>query len=157
MTETAIFQHLFAIADRSTDTDGVVTSCLVRVGEIVAEAVSDGPCHAEYMLLKMLRESGERIAQSDVVYVTLQPCDRRTPGGVGETLGDCTTNLITAGVKHIVYAAPYPKSPDSIARLRAAGVTIRQTDDVEIHRQAALLFNNTNDNSTTHLPVPAAA
>lgn len=56
MTEKDIFEHLFAIAPQSNDTDGVVTSCLVRDGEIIVDAVSAGVEHAEYMLLQKINE-----------------------------------------------------------------------------------------------------
>lgn len=98
MKEEEIFEHLFAIASQSKDTDGVVTSCLIRGGEIIADAVSAGLEHAEYELIKKLGVEGIAVLPDDILYVTLQPCDRRsTPEG--EALGTCTTNVIKAGIK----------------------------------------------------------
>lgn len=57
MTEKEIFEHLFEIAPQSNDTAGVVTSCLVRDSEIIADAVSAGVEHAEYMLLQKLKSA----------------------------------------------------------------------------------------------------
>lgn len=153
MTEQEIFDHLFEIAPQSNDTDGVVTSCLVRDGEIIADAVSAGVEHAEYMLLQKLKEESIEILPTDTIYVTLQPCDRRSPGP-GELLGDCTTNVTKAGIKHVVYAATYPKSEKSLERFVEAGISVRQCEDVEIVRRAVALFNSTNADVSKHIPMP---
>ena len=153
MSERVIFEHLFSIANQSKDTDGVVTSCLVRDGQIIADAVSAGEGHSEFMLLHKLTARGIEIHPSDILYVTLQPCDRRSTD-LGLILGDCTTNTIAAGIKNVVYAAPYPKSLNGIERFTAAGVHIRQVVNRTIAKQAAELFNSTNENTEKHLPVP---
>ena len=75
MTEKEIFGHLFKIALQSNDTDGVVTSCLVRNNEIIADAVSAGVEHAEYMLLQKLH--GESIEYCPQTLSTL-PYDIHT-------------------------------------------------------------------------------
>ncbi len=153
MTEKMIFDHLLSIAYRSQDTDGVVTACLVRDGEIVMDAVSAGVEHAEYELLKELNNKLIAILPDDVVYVTVQPCDSRTKGGGGEALGDCTNNLINAQVLHVVYGAAYTRSENSNNRFELAGVSIRQTDSIETVRNCIKLFNDTNNNSSKHLPL----
>ena len=154
MTEKDIFEHLFKIAPQSHDTDGVVTSCLVRNQEIVADAVSGGVEHAEYVLIKKLGDENIEVLPEDVLYVTLQPCDHRSPGSE-EALGDCTTNVTNAGIKHVVYAAAYPKSINSLTRFIDEGITARQCEDVEIVIQACKLFNDTNENTAKHIPVPS--
>lgn len=154
MTEKEIFEHLFEIAPQSNDTDGVVTSCLVRDGEIIADAVSAGVEHAEYMLLQKLEAETVEILPTDTIYVTLQPCDRRSPGP-GELLGDCTTNVTNAGIKHVVYAATYPKSEKSLERFAEAGISVRQCDDIEIVKRAVELFNCTNGDQSKHIPMPS--
>lgn len=153
MTERDIFNHLLIIATQSKDTDGVVTCCLVRDGEIVLDAVSAGIEHAEYKLIKKAKERSFEFAENDVLYVTLQPCDSRTPGGGGEPLGDCTTNTTNAGIKNIVYGATYPKSINSLNRFAEAGVSIRQVADTDIVRECAELFNSTNQDLSKHIPV----
>lgn len=153
MTDKEIFEHLFEIAPQSNDTDGVVTSCLVRNGKIIADAVSAGVEHAEYMLLQKLKEEAIEILPTDVIYVTLQPCDRRSPGP-GELLGDCTTNVTKAGIRHVVYAATYPKSEKSLERFADEGISVRQCEDIEIVRKAVELFNSTNKDQTKHIPMP---
>ncbi len=153
MNEQSIFNHLFKIAIRSKDTDGVVTSCLVRDGQIIADAVSAGVEHAEYELIKKLNAEKIEIFPDDILYVTLQPCDQRsTPEG--EALGDCTTNTIQAGIKNVVYAAAYPKSLQSLEQFSVAGVNIRQVEDTTIIKQAVELFNSTNRNVEKHIPLP---
>ena len=153
MTEQEIFDRLFEIAPQSNDTDGVVTSCLVRDDEIIAEAVSAGVEHAEYMLLQKLKEEATEILPTDIIYVTLQPCDRRSPGP-GELLGDCTTNVTKAGIKHVVYASTYPKSEKSLERFAEAGISVRQCEDAETVRRAVELFNSTNEDQSKHIPMP---
>lgn len=151
MTEKEIFQHLFSIADQSHDTDGVVTSCLVRDGEIVADAVSAGPIHSEYALLQKLQIQNIIIESRDIAYVTVQPCSQRSPGGEGEKSGDCATNLVKAGIEHVVYAAAYPKSGLAAKRFEDAGFILEQTKDEEIIRAAIDLFNSTCDDPKDHL------
>jgi len=153
MNEKQIFEYLFDIAPQSSDTDGVVTSCLVRDGEIVADAVSAGVEHAEYALINKLKNEAIAVLPNDILYVTLQPCDRRSTSE-GEALGDCTINTIRAGIKNIVYAATYPKSLQSIERFTSSGVTISQVEDNDIIRQAVQLFNSTNEKVKKHIPLP---
>ena len=153
MTEKEIFNYLFEIAPQSNDTDGVVTSCLVRNGEIIADAVSAGVKHAEYMLLLKLKAKSIEILPTDTIYVTLQPCDRRSPGP-GELLGDCTANVTKAGIKNVVYAATYPKSENSLQRFKEMDISIKQCEDSEIVRRAVDLFNSTNKDVLKHIPMP---
>lgn len=153
MNEQRIFEHLLNIANRSGDTDGVVTACLMRDGEIITDAVSAGVEHAEYELLKKLKKESLAILPQDVVYVTVQPCDSRTVGGGGELLGDCTTNLINAKVRFVVYGAAYTRSDNSNSRFATAGVSIRQIDNIEVVRSCIKLFNDTNCHPAKHLPL----
>jgi deoxycytidylate deaminase len=153
MTEEIIFEHLLSIAHRSNDTDGVVTACLVRDDQIVIDAVSAGVEHAEYQLLRELKRRSIAIVPSDIVYVTVQPCDSRTQGSPGEILGDCTTNLIDAGVRNVVYGAEFTRSHTSNTRFERAGVSIRQAESIELVRKCIKLFNDTNDNPSKHLNV----
>jgi len=153
MSEKEIFEHLFTIAPQSKDTDGVVTSCLVRDDEIIADAVSAGVEHAEYMLLQKLTAEGIEILPTDTIYVTLQPCDRRS-AGPGELLGDCTTNVTKAGIKNVVYSATYPKSEKSLERFAGAGISVRQCDDMDIIKRSVELFNSTNQDQAKHIPYP---
>ena len=153
MKEGMLFEHLIHIAQCSQDTDGVVTACLVRDAEIFIDAVSAGVEHAEYQLLKDLDRKSITIIPSDIVYVTVQPCDSRTLGSAGEPLGDCTTNLINAGVRQVIYGAAFTRSQTSNIRFKEAGVMVSQTEDIEIIRSCIKLFNDTNDNPAKHLPI----
>ena len=152
MDERDIFNHLLKIAPQSKDTDGVVTCCLIRDGEIVIDAVSAGIEHAEYELIKKVQVEQFKILPTDILYVTLQPCDSRTPCEGGEALGDCTTNTINAGIKNIVYGATYPRSINSLKRFAEAEVSIRQTADTTIIQECAELFNSTNEDASKHIP-----
>lgn len=154
MTEQEIFEHLFSIADQSDDTGGVVSSCLVRQGFIVAVGIScnDGK-HSEYVLLHQLELSAISVLPDDIVYTTVEPCGKRTPGGQGEYMGDCTTNLIDAGVRYVVYAAPDPDASDQTRyKFEQAGSSLRQVNDPHIIRQAITLFNSTVTSTSDALP-----
>ena len=154
MTDKQIFEYLFQIAETSNDKGGVVTSCLVRNKNIISSAVStnDG-IHAEYALLQNLREMHEIINSTDIVYTTVEPCGKRTPGKPGEKYGDCTTNLIEAGVKSIVYAAADPDaSKKTRYKFQAAGVELIQVKDEEIIKEAVDIFNASAVDSNKHLP-----
>ncbi len=153
MTEKEIFEHLFRIASLSNDTDGVVTACLVRKGEIIVDGVSAGAEHAEYILLQKIKDQSIVITPDDVLYVTLQPCDRRSHAE-GEKLGDCTTNVIKSDIKQVVYAATYPKSESSLEKFEANHIKIRQCGDKEIVEKAVELFNSTNKQMDKHIPMP---
>lgn len=155
MNEEKIFEHLFMIFELSDDDRGVVASCLVRSGEIVSAAVSmsDG-VHAEYALLQKLNNEGITIEQNDLVYTTLEPCGKRTPGGKGEKMGDCTTNLINANVKHVVYAASDPEASAATRHKFAdAGVELVQVSNSELVKKAIKYFNVTCNDPNKHLPL----
>ncbi|MDP9399091.1 MAG: bifunctional diaminohydroxyphosphoribosylaminopyrimidine deaminase/5-amino-6-(5-phosphoribosylamino)uracil reductase RibD [Actinomycetota bacterium] len=86
-------------------------------GRVVGEGWHEraGQPHAE---VHALRAAGER-ARGATVVVTLEPCDT-----TGRT-GPCTTALLQAGVRRVVYAVDDPTSAGGgAARLRAAGVQV---------------------------------
>ena len=131
----------------------MVTSCFVRDGAILADAVSTNEgVHSEYALLQRLSEKGISITDTDTVFTTVEPCGHRTPNGPGERMGDCTTNLINAGVKHIVFATADPDaSVNTRHKFRDAEVGLRQTSDSRTIVEATRLFNATSD-EIDHLP-----
>jgi pyrimidine deaminase RibD-like protein len=153
MTEREIFEHLFSIASQSTDTDGVVTACLVRDGQIILDAVSAGIEHAEFILLKKMNSANLIPDETYILYSTLQPCDRRS-SVEGQKIGDCTTNILKSGIKTVVYAVSYPKSLHSTERFNLSGVSAKECREIEIVKRAIQLFNSTNDDPSTHLPMP---
>jgi len=155
MTEKEIFEELLSIIKNSDDDNGVVSSCLVRDGKIVAKGVSmSGGAHAEYLLLKSLEEIGISITPTDVVYATVEPCGKRTPGGNGEKMGDCTTNLINAGVKHIIYGASDPDaSGNTRYKFESAGVLLEKTKSDEITLASIKAFNSTCKDQSHWLPL----
>jgi diaminohydroxyphosphoribosylaminopyrimidine deaminase/5-amino-6-(5-phosphoribosylamino)uracil reductase len=87
-------------------------------GEVVGEghhAAAGGP-HAE---VAALNDAGGR-ARGGTAVVTLEPCNHR-----GRT-GPCSTALIEAGVRRVVYAVPdrWPTAAGGGERLRAAGIDV---------------------------------
>ncbi|HEX5430249.1 MAG TPA: deaminase [Patescibacteria group bacterium] len=154
MTELEIFNHLFEISKQSDDKGGVVTSCLVRDGKIIASGIStNNGIHSEYALLQNLKSAGESILENDIVYTTVEPCGKRSPGGQGEKYGDCTTNLIQAGVKKVVYAAADPDASETTRhKFITAGSELTQVHDKQIIKWALEIFNSTVSGHHQALP-----
>jgi diaminohydroxyphosphoribosylaminopyrimidine deaminase/5-amino-6-(5-phosphoribosylamino)uracil reductase len=95
---------------------------IMAAGEIVGEGVTGegGRPHAEELALV---QAGDR-ARGATAYVTLEPCARRSAGGV-----PCSTRLVDAGVARVVFACPDPSvfaGGHGAQRLRDAGVTVDQ-------------------------------
>jgi diaminohydroxyphosphoribosylaminopyrimidine deaminase/5-amino-6-(5-phosphoribosylamino)uracil reductase len=93
---------------------------IVRDGVTVGEGATapGGRPHAEELALT---SAGSRAQGSDV-YVTLEPCARRSTGGVS-----CADLLVQAGAARVIIAAsdPHPYAAGvGIERLRAAGVHV---------------------------------
>ncbi len=103
----------------TSDPNPRVGCVIVRNEEIVGEGYTSpiGGPHAEVNALKMAGEA----ARGATVYVTLEPCSHqgRTP--------PCSTALINAGVKRVVYAVgdPNPRvNGGGVAALEAAGIKV---------------------------------
>lgn len=93
---------------------------LVKEGAPVGEGATaeGGRPHAEEIALN----AAGAAARGATTYVTLEPCAKRSAGGVA-----CADLLIAAGVARLVIAAhdPHPNAAGAgVARLRAAGVTV---------------------------------
>ena len=148
MSDQEIFDYLFSMSGRVlVDGRGTVVSALVRDGEVIAEGASpEDAVHSEYWLLKEMARLGIVAQPGDVVYTTVEPCGKRTPGGAGERMGDCTTNLIAAGLPRVVFAAAdHDASGDTRHKFGDAGGYIRQVEDPLIRRRALELFNGSLD------------
>lgn len=149
-----VFAFLFDLAKVSKDPEGVVAACLLRDGQTLASSASsdDGRYHAEYLVVQQLREHGLVADERCVLYTTLAPCSEASMINDGH---DCTTRLLEAGVRHVVFAADDPEyAKTTEARIRAIGGTYRQVGDREIIQRAIRLFNATisRDLSGLHLP-----
>jgi pyrimidine deaminase RibD-like protein len=154
MSEQEIFEYLFEISTRSDDVGGVVTSCLVRDSKVLVDGVSsrDGR-HSEYVVLQNLKSQGLSVLPEDTLYTTVEPCGRRSIGGPGEKMGDCTTNIINAGVKRVVYAAADPDASEQTRhKFITAKCRLEQVQDKAIVRRAVQLFNSTV--TGVHEPLP---
>jgi len=98
---------------------------LVSDGRIVGQGHHDrkGGPHAEIVALG---EAGTQ-ARGATAYVTLEPCDHQglTP--------PCSSALLEAGVREVVYADPDPNptAQGGAERLRAAGVVVRHEPSLE--------------------------
>ncbi len=101
--------------------DNPSVGCVIeKNGAIVGEAATaeTGRPHAEE---QALAQAGEG-ARGATVYVTLEPCAKRTSGALS-----CADLLIQAGIARVVVAAldPHPfASGVGIERLRAAGIGV---------------------------------
>lgn len=103
-----------------TDPNPRVGCVLVRDGRYVGEGWHEraGGPHAEARALAM----AGALARGATAYVTLEPCNHqgRTP--------PCSLALVDAGVTGVVVATldPNPAAGGGVARLRAAGITVRE-------------------------------
>jgi len=156
MTEREILEFLFELGKTSRDPEGVVAACLVRQGQILAASASsdDGRYHAEYLVVRQARERGVTVDDTCVLYTTLAPCSDMPAVNDGR---DCTTCLLEAGIRHVVFAADDLEYGTAAAsRLRGAGATYRQVDDRELVRRAAELFDSTLTRPLGSLHLPRA-
>ena len=136
MEDKTIFDQLFEAATHSKDPKGVVTSCVVDGGQVIAIAASsdDGKEHAENVMLGKMSS----VPMGAVLYCTLEPCSRRTD----PTMRDCVSDIIKSGIKEVVFGARDPKQSElTHKRLGEAGVSIRQVTDAEIIKKCAEIFN----------------
>ncbi len=102
-----------------TSPNPMVGAVIVKAGKIIAEGFhrKAGTDHAEIVALKVAGKN----AKGAILYVTLEPCCH-----IGRT-GPCTTAIIDAGVKRVVYAMkdPNPKvAGKGLAQLRKAGISV---------------------------------
>lgn len=154
MNQREIFRKLFDIAKTSKDPEGVVAACLVKDWEILVSSPSaeDGIRHAEDLVIEKARKAGIKIDQSITLYTTLEPCSYRSPQNRVE---DCTTIIINAGIKNVVFAAPDPEySKDARNRFLAAGVDYKQIKEKDIIRKSIELFNSTIKIPLTSMGLP---
>jgi pyrimidine deaminase RibD-like protein len=143
MDDREIFKYLFEICKKSKDPEGVVAACLVKKGKILVSSPSadDGIRHAEDLLLSKAKVKGIPIERDLVLYTTLEPCSFRSPENKIE---DCTTLILRAGIKNVVFAAQDPEySLGAEKRFKEAKVSCRMIGDREIIRKAVAIFNST--------------
>ena len=123
MTEIVFMQRALELAAPGighTGDNPSVGCVITKDGATIAEgATAAGGCpHAEE---RALAQAGAR-ARGATVYVTLEPCAKRTSGAPS-----CADLLIAAGVARVVIAAadPHPFAASvGVERLRAAGISV---------------------------------
>ena len=121
MSDIAYMRRALALASARVGQTGDNPSvgCVIVQGNVVigeAATAAAGRPHAEEQAVQNLDARGA------TAYVTLEPCARRSRGGLS-----CTDRLIVAGVARVVIAAgdPHPfASGAGVERLRAAGVLV---------------------------------
>lgn len=125
MSDESFMRRALALAApgvRRTGDNPSVGCVVVRDGVIVGEGATaeGGRPHGEELAL---RQAGAA-ARDAVVYVTLEPCAKRSSGAAS-----CADLLIAAGVARVVIAAsdPHPFAAGAgVERLRAAGVSVER-------------------------------
>ncbi len=123
MTDMAHMLRALALAAPGVGRTGdnpSVGCVIVKDGGVIGEGATarGGRRHAEE---QALAQAGDA-AHGATAYVTLEPCARRSAGGVA-----CADRLIAAGVSRIVIAThdPHPNAAGAgIRRLRASGVAV---------------------------------
>lgn len=123
MSDDAHMRRALALAASGVGRTGdnpSVGCVIVKDGAVVGEgATADGGRpHAEERALASAGAS----ARGAIAYITLEPCARRSNGGVS-----CSDLLIQAHLSHAVIAArdPHPMAAGvGIERLRAAGIVV---------------------------------
>ena len=132
---------MFKVAALSKDPEGVVSACLVKDGKILVSSPSadDGVRHAEDLVIEKALNQQSNIDDSVTLYTTLEPCSYRNPK---KMVRDCTTIIIEAGIKNVVFGANDPEySKDARQRLEQVGVSFRQVSDPDIIRRCVEVFN----------------
>ena len=117
-----------------TDANPSVGCVVVRDGVIVGEGVTapGGRIHGEEVALGL---AGDR-AEGATAYVTLEPCARRSAGGLS-----CSERLIAAGIARVVIACADSSvfaAGEGALRLQAAGIP---TDQGLMSEAAAPLYD----------------
>lgn len=119
--------------------DNPSVGCVLALGDAVfgeGATAEGGRPHAEEAAISAAGGS----AQGLTAYVTLEPCAKRSAGGVA-----CADRLIESGVSRVVIAArdPHPNAAGAgIERLRAAGVAIEiGVMEAEARAQNAAFFS----------------
>lgn len=121
MDDLEFMRRALAVAARNVGATGdnpSVGCVLVKDGMVLAEAATapGGRPHAEEQALAGVDARGA------TAFVTLEPCAKRTSGGVS-----CSDHLVEAGVARVVIAArdPHPFADGAgVARMRAAGIVV---------------------------------
>jgi diaminohydroxyphosphoribosylaminopyrimidine deaminase/5-amino-6-(5-phosphoribosylamino)uracil reductase len=119
--DLAAMRRAIALATKNLGRTGdnpSVGCVVIKDDRVVGEGVTGlgGRPHAEEIALEQAGES----ALGGVAYVTLEPCAKRSTGGLS-----CSERLVLAGIGRVVVACEDPSTfadGHGAARLRAAGI-----------------------------------
>ena len=145
MNSKRIFLKLISIAKKSKDPKGIVSACLVRDGKIFDYAVSsdNGVDHAEKILLSKYKNNS---LGEFVLYVTLEPCSRRSD----PNNKSCSDYINVKGIKKVVFGAlDIQQHSSTLKKMKENNIKIKQIEDQEIIQECQELFNSSivdNDN-----------
>jgi pyrimidine deaminase RibD-like protein len=155
--EATIFEVLLDLARTSNDPEGVVVACLVRDGAVLEVSANsdDGYYHAEYLVARRAVAHSVTIDERCTVYTTLEPSSGLLVVNDGV---DCTTGLLEAGIRNVVFAVRDPEHGAATqVRFEQAGATCPQIDNPIIIGRAAQLFNGTLRRDLPSLRLPRRA
>lgn len=125
MTEEDYMRRAIDLAETHvglTASNPSVGCVIVRDGQIVGEGVT-GPGGAPHGEEVALAVAGQH-ARGATVFVTLEPCARRSAGG-----RSCSDRLIAAGVSRVVFACGDPSvfaDGEGARKLKDSGITIHR-------------------------------
>lgn len=125
MTDEDCMRRAIQLAQASLGSTGenpAVGCVIVRDDVVVGEGATGagGRPHAEELALA---QAGE-LARGGVAFVTLEPCAKRSAGGLS-----CSERLVTAGVARVAVGRPDPSAfanGEGSRRLQAAGIVVDQ-------------------------------
>jgi pyrimidine deaminase RibD-like protein len=128
---------------KSCDNKGKVGVVIVQDGKIVSSAGSDVRTgrHAEHNALEKAGWLGDSsLKKNSVIYVTIQPCVRRTTEG----FPDCCELIKRAGVEKVIYAGEDPQVGRAATeeKLRKYGVKVEQISDAELVQACRKVFDD---------------
>lgn len=151
-------RHALSLAEQGmfTTTPNPRVGCvLLRNGELIGAGFTQpaGQPHAEVQALADARQRGHD-PRGATAYVTLEPCSHfgRTP--------PCADALVAAGVARVVVAVGDPNplvAGQGTARLRAAGIDVRQDVLAEAARELNIGFFSRMQRQRPWLRMKAAA
>jgi diaminohydroxyphosphoribosylaminopyrimidine deaminase/5-amino-6-(5-phosphoribosylamino)uracil reductase len=120
--------ELAQLGDSRVKNNPRVGAVLVYDGRIIGEGYHQqaGQAHAEVNCLASVRVADRRLIPDAILFISLEPCC------ISGRTGACTDLIQREGIKTVVFAQRDPTpgvAGNSVAVLRAAGITVREYPD----------------------------